>query len=113
VGINLRFINKKTKVFSFFVIVYIILLSINTPVVFADEPSTLVYINPANQNVTIDQNFNISINCVPGQYIKAFELKLAFDPSLIQANSVSKGDIFNGYTRFIIMVLLITLLERL
>jgi len=100
VGINLRFINKKTKVFSFFVIVYIILLSINTPVVFADEPSTLVYINPANQNVTIDQNFNISINCVPGQYIKAFELKLAFDPSLIQANSVSKGDIFNGYTTF-------------
>jgi len=100
VGIILKLIYKKIKFFSFFIIIYTILLSTSIPVVLADPGDTLVYVNPANQIVTIGENFNINIYCDPGQPIKAFEFKLSFNPSLIQANSVSKGNIFNGYTTF-------------
>jgi hypothetical protein len=62
--------------------------------------STIVSIDPVNQTIGGDDDFSISIYCVPSQPIKAYELKLSFDSSLVQAVEVTEGDIFDGYTTF-------------
>jgi len=61
---------------------------------------TTVSINPVSQTVSPNENFIISVYCDPGQPIKAFEFKLSFNASLVQAIEVSEGDIFDGYTTF-------------
>jgi len=61
---------------------------------------TQVSIFPLSQTVDADDNFTIAVYCSPGQPIKAFELKISYDPSLVSADSVSEGDIFNGYSTF-------------
>jgi len=61
---------------------------------------TQLFINPASQTVDAEDSFTIDINCVPGQPIKGFELRISFDETLIQANSVLEGDIFEGYSTF-------------
>jgi len=38
--------------------------------------------------------------CVPLAPIKSYELKLSFDPLLLQVNSVAEGNIFDGYSTF-------------
>lgn len=79
--------------------VMLILLMIVPPPVRADGP-TLVQVSPANTTVSAGQTFTLTIACTPGQTIKSYELKLSFDPSLVQANSVTEGTIFSGYTTF-------------
>ena len=64
--------------------------------VVADEGDTIVSIDPSSQTVSAGETFTINVSCVPGQPIKAFELKLSFNASLLQANSVTEGDIFDG-----------------
>jgi uncharacterized repeat protein (TIGR02543 family) len=65
----------------------------------ADNP-TLVYVSPASKTVSAGQTFTITIQCTPGQPIKSYELQVSFDPTLLLANSVTEGTIFNGYTTF-------------
>jgi uncharacterized repeat protein (TIGR02543 family) len=65
----------------------------------ADGP-TLVYVSPASKTVSAGQTFTITVACTPGQSIKSYELKVLFNPTLLQANSVSEGTIFAGYTTF-------------
>jgi chitodextrinase len=61
---------------------------------------TQVRINPLSQTVNASTSFSVTVNCVPEEPVKAFELKLSFNPSLVQVISVSEGDIFGGYTTF-------------
>ena len=61
---------------------------------------TQVRINPLSQTVNASTSFSVTVNCVPEEPVKAFELKLSFNPSLVQVISVSEGDIFDGYTTF-------------
>ena len=61
---------------------------------------TVVSVLPASQVVAADSDFEINVSCSPGQPVKAFELKMSFDDSLIQVNSVTEGDIFNGFETF-------------
>jgi hypothetical protein len=42
----------------------------------------------------------VNVSCIPGQPIKSFEFKLSFNALLLHANSVSEGDIFDGYDTF-------------
>jgi uncharacterized repeat protein (TIGR02543 family) len=65
----------------------------------ADNP-TIVQVNPSNKTVSAGQTFSLTIACTPGQMIKSYELKISFDPTLLQANSVTEGTLFNGYTTF-------------
>ena len=44
--------------------------------------------------------FNVTINCSPSQPVKSFELKLEFDPDIMQAISVEEGDFFDGFYTF-------------
>jgi hypothetical protein len=62
--------------------------------------NTTVKIDPLTQSVSKGSTFTVSIACVPNQAIKAFELQIAFNPSLLKANSVSKGNIFKSYSTF-------------
>ncbi len=64
------------------------------------ESTTTISIDPPSQTVSIGEVFTIDVFCVPGKPIKSFEFKLSFDPLLLQANSITEGDIFDGYTTF-------------
>ena len=79
----------------------VIVLSIGASII----PSTVgindttnVSIDPPSKTVSPGETFTIDVFCVPSQQIKSYELKLSFDPLLLQANSVTEGDIFDGYT---------------
>ncbi len=66
----------------------------------ADEGDTTVSVDPSSQNVSAGDTFNVNVSCIPGQPVKAFEFRLSFDSSLFQANLVTEGDIFDGYSTF-------------
>jgi len=90
-------VDKKIML-TFFIIFELIFLSFY---VSGDEPvNTLIYIDSSNQIIEPDTNFQITIYCIPGQPIKSYEFKIIFNPSILSANSVSEGDIFEGYDTF-------------
>jgi hypothetical protein len=91
---------KCKKLVSLGIIILILGIFLQSIIVIADEPETLVYVNPASQTVAPGASFNISVNCIPGLPIKGFEFLLSFDASLLTANSVSEGDIFSGHSTF-------------
>jgi len=90
---------EKTK-WSVFSIIIGITILFGTISVTADAGDTTVSLSPSSQTVSSEDIFNVNVSCVPGQPIKAFEFRLSFNPSLLQANSVTKGDIFDGYSTF-------------
>jgi len=93
------FHNKKSNAITTVIIAIMILLGTATIVVYASN-NTIVSIDPSSQIVSPGQTFTVNVSCVPEEPIKSFEFKLAFDASLLQANSVTEGDIFDGYTTF-------------
>ena len=78
---------------------FIMLISVML-VIFISSRISAVSIDPLNQNVSTGESFNVSVYCEPLQPIKSFEFKLLYDSSLLQVNSVTEGDIFDGYTTF-------------
>ncbi|MBN1280953.1 MAG: hypothetical protein JXA00_04820 [Candidatus Thermoplasmatota archaeon] len=89
---------KGSCLVSLFLAVIVILGGLSV-LVSADNP-TVVYVSPNSLTVSAGQTFTLDIACTPGQMIKSYELKLSFDPSLVHANQVTEGTIFNGYTTF-------------
>ena len=81
----------------FFIVFFVVLFSGVSIVEAADTP---VSINPVSQSVSAGDALSITVQCVPQQPVKAFELKVSFNPSILQAISVSEGDLFDGYTTF-------------
>jgi hypothetical protein len=69
-------------------------------VVLVEAASTSLSITPVSQTVSAGTMVNISVEGVPQQPVKAFELKVAFNPSILQATAVSEGDFFGSYTTF-------------
>ena len=61
---------------------------------------TQLIISPASQKVDAEDTFTVDVYCVPGQPIKAFELRISFDKTLIKADSVVEGNIFENYSTF-------------
>jgi len=76
------------------------MITFETIGVAAGEGDTIVSLDPTSLNVSAGDIFNINVSCVPSQPIKAFEFRLSFNPSLLQANSVTEGDIFDDYFTF-------------
>jgi len=91
--------DKRVTVLRPLLVVILILIEFIPLSVLADNP-TLVQVNPVSKTVSAGQTFSITVACTPGQTIKSYELKLSFNPTLLQANSVTEGTIFNGYTTF-------------
>ncbi|MBE3141528.1 MAG: hypothetical protein IMZ53_13210 [Thermoplasmata archaeon] len=92
-------VDKRVSLLSMVWVVILLLMVIIPLRVTADNP-TLVYVSPASKTVSAGQTFTITVACTPGQSIKSYELKVLFNPTLLQANSVSEGTIFAGYTTF-------------
>jgi len=90
---------SKSKAAAFFVgmMSAIVFASVTTV---GDEGDTLVSVDPQSKTVAPGETFTVNVSCVPGQPIKSFEFKVSFNASLLQVNSVSEGDIFDGYTTF-------------
>ena len=95
----LRGIDKRVTLLPT-VLVVILLFTIVIPLPVKADGPTLVQVSPSNTTVSALQTFSLNISCIPSQPIKSFELKISFDPSLLQANSVTGGTIFSGYSTF-------------
>lgn len=92
-------IKNKQTMFSTFCLLMLVFLVITPLPGSADDP-TIVNVSPVSKTVSAGQIVTLDIICTPGQSIKSYELKLSFNPALLQANSVSEGTIFTGYTTF-------------
>ena len=90
---------SKTKkiVFTLFVISFFVFSS--TTIVGGD-PDNSISVSPINQTVSPQQTFDVDIYCTPSEPIKAFELTVLFDESILRAVSVSEGNIFNDFETF-------------
>ena len=90
---------RKLKAIALFIVI-ICFIVFGVIIVVGDGEATLVSINPVTQSVSTGETFIVNVSCVPGQPIKAFEFKLSFNALLLHANSVSEGDIFDGYNTY-------------
>jgi len=91
---------KGASYYSFSIIVVCILLFSFVTTVRADDPVTRIGFSPSEKLVHFDSEFSIEIMCTPTQPIKAYEFQLQFDPTYLEALSVSEGDMFEGYSTF-------------
>jgi len=66
------------------------------------EPGDITELNiyPLTQTVDIGETFTVSVYCNQTKPIKGYEFDLEYNTSLIYANSVTEGDIFDGYSTF-------------
>ena len=81
-------------------LVTLMLLGGVVPLLVGAAGSTSVRVSPTSQTVSAGQTFIVTVSCTPGQLIKSFECKVLFNSSLLQANSVTEGNIFHGYSTF-------------
>ena len=88
-------IKKLSFIYKIFIIILVFLFSF-----IAVIGDALVSIDPPSQTVSTSQSFSINIYCDPGQPIKSYEFKISFNPYFLKANSVTEGNIFNGYNTF-------------
>jgi hypothetical protein len=88
------------KLRVFFALLLLIIILFSSTILLGEEINTSVIVEPTNQTVEPEVNFIVDINCIPGQPIKAYELTVLFNSSVLKAIDVSEGDIFNGFTTF-------------
>ena len=81
-------------------LVALMLLGGFIPLLVKAADPTLVRISPSSQTVSAGQTFTVNVSCTPGRPIKSFEFKVSFNASLLQANTVTEGNMFQGYTTF-------------
>lgn len=55
---------------------------------------------PETTNVSHSEDFDVCVYCEPIQPIKAFEFEVEFNSTLMEANLVTQGSIFDGYSVF-------------
>jgi len=68
------------------------------PPIEREEGTTMVFIDPLT--IPFSSNFSINVSCAPSRPVKGFEFRLSFNSTLLQANSVTEGDFFEGYATF-------------
>jgi hypothetical protein len=61
---------------------------------------TIVKVSPNNQVTSIQGTCSLTIDCIPTEPVKAFQLNISFDPTILQATLVQVGDFFGGYQQF-------------
>ncbi len=67
----------------------------------AEYPITSeINVSPDTISIAPNEPFSFNITCSPIQNIKSFEFKVRFDPDYIQIDSVTEGNIFDGFTTF-------------
>lgn len=78
------------------VILLISIVFISSPV--EAEPSSQISINPSTETVSPENDFTVGIYVDPDEAINGFTFSISYDASLIHANSVTLGDLFDPYT---------------
>jgi len=86
----------KIRLISIFFILFFIFFTI---VVISDDIAR-VDIEPEKDVVGFNKSFDVDVVCYPNAEIKAFEFEIFFDSNILQANSVTEGNIFNAYDTF-------------
>ncbi len=81
------------------IVSFILIISFFVFPVLADNETTMSISVPSSI-VSATETFTVGVYCVPSQAIKSYECGISFNPSLLQANSVSIGNIFNGHSLF-------------
>jgi hypothetical protein len=82
----------------------ILLLAIKTTLIqsqnnfIAQDIDTKIHILPNTNNAGYNKSFQINVWCNPAEPVKAWEMKFKYDPTIIRANFVSEGDLFEGYS---------------
>jgi hypothetical protein len=76
---------------------FLIIMSCFVYPIKSDGEETTVSVQLSSAVVSGSETFTVSIYCEPGQPLKSFEFSVQYDESLINANSVSEGDIFSEY----------------
>jgi hypothetical protein len=62
--------------------------------------TTVVRISPSSQTVSNGESFTVNIFVDPGEPVNGVAFALSYDASLIHADSVTEGDLFDGFTTF-------------
>lgn len=89
--------NKKTNLIVLF---FVISLVFTSSILTGDEINTTLNFDPSNQIVGKEVSFSVDVYCVPSEPIKAYELTVLFNATVLQAQSVTEGNIFDGFTTF-------------
>jgi len=89
--------HKRAKLITFFLAGIILSAS---AIIMADDGDTSVYVDPSSQTVGPEETLMVTIYCTPSQPIKAYELTVSFDETVLQVVDVTEGDIFDGFTTF-------------
>ncbi|MFX1488458.1 MAG: cohesin domain-containing protein, partial [Promethearchaeota archaeon] len=55
---------------------------------------------PSSQTVLRGKSFSVEISVEPGEPINGVAFAMSFDPSLIHADEVTEGDLFDGFSTF-------------
>jgi hypothetical protein len=61
---------------------------------------SILEVAPGYEFYQINSTFDVDIYCKPIEPVKAYEFKLSFDPTKLEAISVQEGDFFLGYATF-------------
>lgn len=77
-------------------IVLLFILMLFIPVTFSS--ATLITVQDTTAQV--NQHFLVNITCLPSEPIKAYEMKIRYDPRILSATSLSSGDFFMGKPTF-------------
>ena len=85
---------KKLVIAITLILIFPIFISLNR--------ATASTIEAESKTVMVGESFTLNITCYPTEPIKAWELKVDFDNSLLRANSVSEGNFFNAYWTFFV-----------
>ena len=76
------------------VLLLISALFLSTMIVSA-APDTAVTVDPASQDVGIGETFTVDIDVSPDTAIAGVQCSLSFDASIVQANSVTEGNLLS------------------
>lgn len=91
---------KKRWMHSLVFIITMMLLLSNYVIYVLADGETEMSVQISNAIVSGSETFMVSIYCIPGQPMKSFEFSVTYDETLLQANSVSEGNIFDAYDTF-------------
>ncbi|GAI45048.1 unnamed protein product, partial [marine sediment metagenome] len=87
---------SRLKVVVAFAVVLVFILPGSA--VFANVSDTIVSISPDSQDVEKGTSFTVDVFIEPGEPVTAAQFfHLYFDETLIQADSVTEGDLFSGH----------------
>lgn len=79
------------------ILIILIMICATTSTLSGEETVTSVSISPENKLIMPMETFTVDIYCVPSEPVVAYEFRIAFDPTVLQANSVTKGDFFGDF----------------